>query len=244
LIEQMDYGPFSKIYNKYWGPQLAEINFNRLGRYLLPHLPEIAEILDLCCGTGQLSKKLTDHGHLVTGIDSSAAMLEFATENAPLADFIKDDARNFVLEKRFDAVIATSDSLNHILSSNELSAVFSCAYKALKKNGLFYFDLNSEIKYQTLLPPSSSIVEDDQVCIVRAIYNPDTRTARFEPTIFYFENGWQRADITLWQVPHNDMDVIEKLQTKGFSEIKTFDLEIEPEEKDPDCRIAYICRKI
>jgi SAM-dependent methyltransferase len=44
--------------------------------------------LDAACGTGRLSRMLVDHGHEVTGLDASQAMLERARTNVPEAVFL------------------------------------------------------------------------------------------------------------------------------------------------------------
>jgi ubiquinone/menaquinone biosynthesis C-methylase UbiE len=41
--------------------------------------------LDAACGTGRLTRMLVDHGHDVTGVDASEAMLDRAHSNAPEA---------------------------------------------------------------------------------------------------------------------------------------------------------------
>lgn len=80
--------------------------------------------LDLCCGTGHLTKKLIDNHFVVTGIDGSAQMIEYARQNAPDAAFIVDDARYFNINEQFQYVISTGDSLNHILKLDELKVFF------------------------------------------------------------------------------------------------------------------------
>src|SRR2546428_10285714 len=47
-------------------------------------------VLDAGCGTGYLSKKLRDHGALVTGIDFSERMIEIARATHPEMDFRVD----------------------------------------------------------------------------------------------------------------------------------------------------------
>ena len=74
------------------------------------HLPAVASILDLGCGTGRHAIELARRGYRVTGIDISSGMLAIARDNAAKAgvdvEFIEGAAQDFVSEKRFDAAIS------------------------------------------------------------------------------------------------------------------------------------------
>ena len=137
-----EYDTWAWLYNHTMGPQYGLEQLKPVELMLIPHLPEDADLLDLCCGTGNLMQALLHKGYRVNGLDGSEAMLNYAHENAPQGEFILGDARTFNLPERFDGVVSSSASLNHILSIEELRAVFSSVYNALKPNGLFMFDLN------------------------------------------------------------------------------------------------------
>lgn len=65
-----DYDNFAFIYYKHWGDFYQGL-LPRIEELALDNASQNAKILDLCCGTGQLTKVLVDKGHNVTGIDSS-----------------------------------------------------------------------------------------------------------------------------------------------------------------------------
>src|SRR5690242_17772424 len=60
-------------------------------------------ILDLGCGTGQLTEKIALAGAEVIGIDNAPAMIEKARQNYPHLRFQVTDARDFQLEQPLDA---------------------------------------------------------------------------------------------------------------------------------------------
>ena len=101
----------------------AEHSYLLLEKLVLQYAPPHSHILDLFCGTGHLTKKLIENHFVVTGIDGSAQMIEYARQNAPDA-FIVDDARYFNINEQFEYVISTGDSLNHILKLDELKVFF------------------------------------------------------------------------------------------------------------------------
>ncbi|WP_235440956.1 class I SAM-dependent DNA methyltransferase [Limnoraphis robusta] len=139
-----EYDNWAWLYNTTMGPEYCKNQLQPIEKMLLPYLSQNAEILDLCCGTGHLMKKLSEKGYQLTGFDGSEEMLEYARQNAPKAQFILGDARNFELPECFDAAFSTSASLNHILELEELRLVFKNVYSSLKEKGLFLFDINHQ----------------------------------------------------------------------------------------------------
>jgi len=217
-----DYDRFAWKYNKHWGHSFTQLVLPILEKLVLPHLPAKASILDLCCGTGQLAQALTERGYQITGLDISEEMLRFARENAPAGEFIHGDARSFKLPAVYHAVISTFDSLNHIMTLEELTTVFRNVYSALKEDGLFLFDLNMEEGYRITWDDNFGIVEDDHVCVVHSSYHPEERTAKFETTIFRLQDYWYRSDVTLLQKCYSETEVRSALKIAGFTGIHAY----------------------
>src|SRR3954451_16246483 len=65
-------------------------------------------ILDLGCGTGHLTAKISEQGAEVVGIDRSTAMVEQAELLFPGLQFLVGDARDFVVSGPFDAVFSNA----------------------------------------------------------------------------------------------------------------------------------------
>jgi trans-aconitate 2-methyltransferase len=105
--------------------------------------PQVGErILDLGCGTGQLTEKIalavgaTSSSSTipqVEGIDYSSTMIEKAKENYPHIQFTIADARNFHVDQPFDAIF--SNAALHWIKQPD--AVIGCVYQALKPGGRF-----------------------------------------------------------------------------------------------------------
>jgi trans-aconitate methyltransferase len=107
----------------------------RYGASLLELLePQSGErILDLGCGTGQLTAEIARSGAKVTGLDSSPEMLADARKNFPDLPFVLGDAASFHLPEPFDAVF--SNAVLHWVKNAE-GAVSSIA-RALRPGGRF-----------------------------------------------------------------------------------------------------------
>lgn len=65
-------------------------------------------VLDLGCGTGQLTAKIAESGARIIGIDASPEMIEQARKNYPLIEFQVADVRRFESDERFDAVFSNA----------------------------------------------------------------------------------------------------------------------------------------
>ena len=121
-----------------WNTTLYEGRHNFVWQYgenvleLLSPQPD-ERILDLGCGTGQLTEKIALAGAEVLGIDRAASMIEKARQNYPQLQFAVADARDFQVEQPFDAVF--SNAVLHWIP--EVDAVIRCIYQALKPGGRF-----------------------------------------------------------------------------------------------------------
>ncbi|QQS46922.1 MAG: class I SAM-dependent methyltransferase [Acidobacteriota bacterium] len=238
-----DYDRFAWFYNKYWGGEFSRPALAILNIILLPHLSERARILDLCCGTGQITAGLAAKGYHLTGLDGSAVMLEFARQNAPGVEFIQGDARSFHLDDKFDAVISPFDSLNHIMTVAELKSVFGNVSETLTDEGIFLFDLNLEDESEAQ-GNSINMIEEDNACIVNASYDPVEKLKRYDVTMFRLESGcWRRTDVSLFQRYFEIEEIMCTLSECGFRSVRTYDARKEFGFTLSDGRIFYVARK-
>lgn len=81
----------------------------RFVRRLAKKLPEKAAVLDLACGTGDLTKALSNKGYHVTGLDISAEMMAIGREKcrylSPKPNFVLGSAEQIPFtDASFDAV--------------------------------------------------------------------------------------------------------------------------------------------
>ena len=81
-----------------YGTQLIDILDPRAGE----------RILDLGCGSGQLTKKISESGAEVIGIDSSEEMIQAARQLYPEQKFSIMDATSFSFPEPFDAIFSNA----------------------------------------------------------------------------------------------------------------------------------------
>lgn len=222
-VSAADYNPIAGFYHRHWSSHYHPWAIALLERTLLRRLPAHARILDVCCGNGVLARELTRRGFLVTGLDASAEMLRLARANSPQSEFVLADARSFQLPPEFDAALSTFDSLNHILSAEELDQVFRSVRGALRDGGAFLFDVNLEESYRKAWRETCSIVTEDDACFIRGSYDEATRLGRTEITLFEQHGGWSRRDLVLLQRFHPAGELRALLHDAGFRSVRAYD---------------------
>lgn len=71
-------------------------------------VPKGSFVLDLGCGNGAITKKLSEKGFKTLGIDASESMLEKAKNLYPKLNFRLDDACSFKLDEKADAIFSNA----------------------------------------------------------------------------------------------------------------------------------------
>ncbi len=101
-------------------------------------------ILDIGCGTGRHAIELSKRGHVVTGIDLSASMLEHARQKAKSQgldlDFRQHDARQLPFQEEFDMVIMLCEGGFPLMETDEENyQILQNAARAMRSPATFIF---------------------------------------------------------------------------------------------------------
>jgi SAM-dependent methyltransferase len=126
-------------------PDLIEWLFPRQGE----------RILDLGCGTGHLTQKITEVGAEVVGIDNASSMIEQARKNYPNIRFEVADGHSFYFPEPFDAVF--SNAAIHWMKTPE--KVVACIVRALKPGGRFVAEFGGKGNIASILSALFSAFE-------------------------------------------------------------------------------------
>ena len=144
-------------------------------------------VLDLGCGTGQMTRRLARAGYDMIGVDSSPDMLQIAQEKSDGLDilYLMQDMRSFELYGTVRCVISTCDSLNYITEREDLLQVFRLVNNYLDPGGLFLFDMNSIYHYESLCAGNTfAESRDDCSFIWENSYDPESRINEYDLTLF------------------------------------------------------------
>ncbi len=120
---------------------------------------KVKMVLELACGTGNVSIRLAKKGYEVIALDKSEDMLAEAKNKATDMGldilFLNQDMCDFELYGSVDSIICLCDSINYITDENELLNVFKLCNNYLNPGGLFIFDVNTIYKYEKILSDNS-----------------------------------------------------------------------------------------
>ena len=141
----------NKSTKDYWNANLYDQNHSFVSKYgnnlielLAPQQGE--KILDLGCGTGDLAKKLDDHGVNVVGVDNSQNMIMEAQKKYPLISFLVRDVTELGYNDEFNAVFSNA-TLHWVKQSKQ---ALEWIYKSLKQGGRFVAEFGGKGNVQTI----------------------------------------------------------------------------------------------
>ncbi len=218
------YNEIAGMYHMLWGDWYLPAALPALEQLFFSQVPKGDRVLDLCCGSGHVTKELVSRGYRVTGVDNSAELIALARRELPGVDLRVQDARELRLDEQFDAVLSTFDSLNHMLNLGDLRRAFESVHQILKSDGLFVFDMNLAEAYSADLRQWVVDIRDDSVSMVRGTYDP-TRGKASTELIWFVRGGpgnsWQRHQSVVDQQCYALEDILLTLREAGFRSLET-----------------------
>ena len=205
------YESFARVYDLF----MDNIPYEEWCEYLTGLLKDqgIEEglVLELGCGTGNMTRLLAQNGYDMIGVDNSMDMLEIAMEKREEGKedilYLLQDMREFELYGTVRAVVSVCDSMNYITGEEDLLEVFRLVNNYLDPGGIFIFDLNTEYKYKEILG-ETTIAEDreDASFIWENYYDSEEQINEYDLALFipleiedevlyrkYEETHYQRA---------------------------------------------------
>lgn len=221
------YNEFAKIYDGL----MNDIDYNKWFRYIedIFKLNNITpkSVLEMACGTGNLTKFLCQNNYDVTCFDLSSEMLTIAYEKLRCfknVKIINQDMRYFNLNKKFNSIISICDSINYILNEDDLIRVFENVYKHLNDNGIFVFDINSSYKLSNILGNNTFVYDQDDIFYTwQNYYDKDEKISEFYLNFFVKENDkYKRFVEEHYQRAYEVKEIVSLLNKTGFKNIKYY----------------------
>ena len=210
------------------------------------------KILDLACGTGNITLPLAECGYDMTGIDQSAEMLCLARKKADdrkiRVCLSEQDIAAFDAGGRYDAAVCAFDGVNYLTSTSDVFSCFSRVYETLAEGGLFLFDVNTPYKYQKILSDNAFVYEYEELFVVwQNEYHEKSRLCDFYLTFFIKDKEktsvWHRLDELQRQRCYALKTLEKKLAEAGFCRIDKFaDTDLSPLAPDSQ-RCFFVCQK-
>lgn len=225
------YTSFASVYDTF----MDNIPYEEWAEYLIELLKEYQVedglMLDLGCGTGNMTEILAASGYDMIGIDNAEEMLDIAMEKRAKSGhdilYLLQDMREFELYGTVKAIVSICDSINYITEEEDLLEVFRLANNYLDPRGVFIFDFNTVYKYQEILG-NQTIAEDREDCsfIWDNYYYEDEQINEYELSLFIKEKDsdlYRKYQETHFQKAY-DLETIKRLiEQSGLEYITAYD---------------------
>lgn len=146
----MTYGRFAYLYDELMKDAPYDKWVELVQNKFSSHALDGKKLLDLGCGTGELSLRFASLGFEVTGVDLSEDMLTVAQAKAAeeniAIEFIQQNMAELQLMDSYHLIGIFCDSLNYLQSEEEVKATFKGVGQYLADDGIFIFDIHSLYK--------------------------------------------------------------------------------------------------
>lgn len=174
----MTYQTFARVYDAVMDHDVYQdwLSFTTASFNQYAHRP-IRQVMELACGTGEVSTLLTQAGYNVTGVDLSQEMLSIAQEkyapDYPMIEWVQQDMRHLEGLLLYDAITCYSDSLCYLTEFEDVQAVFETVYDHLEEGGVFLFDVHSLYQMEEVFPGYQYHYTTDELAFVWSSYEYD-----------------------------------------------------------------------
>ncbi len=229
--------------------------FEKCFEKYLQNKPEL--VLDLACGTGSMTMELARRGYDMIGVDGSECMLSVAYsraygENISGILYLNQDMRQFELYGTVGAVSCCLDSINYLISEEDIGQCFKCVHNYLDPGGLFLFDVNTPYKFENIYGSNSYILEcEDEngycdFCGWQNEYDKESKLCRFYLSVFSETVGgkYTRRDEEQTERCYSLSEIADILDRCGFEFLGVFG-DFEFSSPAPECeRWHFVARAI
>lgn len=210
------------------------------------------KLLDIACGTGELSCRFARNGFDVTAVDLSEDMLAVAKSKAEeeglSIPFYQQNMTELEGLGQFDFITIFCDSLNYLSSEEEVINTFKGVKQHLTEQGLFLFDVHSEYKMEHIFKDQTFTLVEDDICYIWNCFEGEYPLSIEHELIFfvndYSSGKYERVEEFHLQRTFPITRYREMLKQTGFEVLHVLaDFENKPPTKEAE-RILYITRKL
>ena len=221
------YTSFAQVYDKLTG----DVNYKKRVLYIEKLFKKFnispKLVLDLACGTGNITKLMAEKGYDMIGIDGSPDMLNVA-KNKPGSEnilYLCQQMPEFELYGTVDAVLCLLDSINYVTEKEDVLQTFALVHNYLNPGGLFIFDVNTPYKLKNILAGNTFCGEADGVYYTwENVYDPQEKLSEFKLE-FFIQNGktYERNTEFHFERAYTDGELKKMLKQCGFTLLAVYD---------------------
>ena len=198
-------------------------------------------VLDLACGTGTLTELMHQKGYDMIGVDISGDMLNAAMEKRDKSGsdilYLNQDMRELDLFSTVGTIYCLCDSINYLLSDEDIGKVFALCENFLYPGGLFIFDFNTVFKYESIIGDRTIAENREDVSFIwENYYYPEEHINEYDLTVFIESRErkgfYRKITETHLQKGYTLNEIEGFLERAGLEMITAFELSENEEETD------------
>ncbi|MBN2852475.1 MAG: class I SAM-dependent methyltransferase [Clostridia bacterium] len=239
------YNSISKFYDQLQ----TEVNYQKYSLYIEKIIRRYNKnakmVIDLGCGTGNLTILLKNMGYDVSGLDVSSEMLEKCYKKDKSILWIHQDIAELELYGTYDVFISFLDTINHITDKRKLKKAFKLIYNYMNNGGLFIFDLNTPYKFENVYKDNVFYMIDEHLTYIwENSFNRKSRICDMDIT-FFEKSGksYKRYDDYHCERAYEFHEIEEICQDIGFNIIGKFKELTFTDASEKDERIFFVLKK-
>ena len=195
----MAYNEFAYFYDEFNDDADYTALFTAVTDRLRAHGVADGIVVDLGCGTGDLTLMLAQAGYDMIGVDQSEEMLAVLREKAAELGvegllLLRQDLLELDLYGTIRAAVSTFDTFSHIGPLDRFEQAIAKAAFFMEEGGVFVFDLNTPYKHARVLAGQTFDLDaGDACCRWSNTYDPQAGRVRIDICITDRETGdhWQ-----------------------------------------------------
>lgn len=198
-------------------------------------------VLELACGSGEITIALAKKGYDMHASDLSQDMIEIAKQKADSerVDWFVMDMCDMHVTQSYDGILCLCDSFNYILHKEQVRKLFSDVYHHLHTSGYFIMDMHALDRLTEFEEEYNETGHVGDVDVQWTILSEEDRI--YQNFAFYQSDGTIALEQHIQRV-YDPVEIKELLEVQGFDVRVVTDFE-----QDGICageKQFYICRKV
>lgn len=243
------YGGFAQGYDAL----TFNVPYDEIAEYYLGIIRGLTKgkrLLDMGCGTGNLTVRLAKAGFKVIGQDASEDMLSIAAQKSHQkssgVQWICQSMTETDIGEPADVIVSTLDSINHLPTRSDIAECFRRTSENLKTGGIFVFDVNTEYKHREILGNNTFVYDVDGVyCVWQNEYSAEDNRVSIELDLFFEEEDgvYTRGFEEFSEIALPQSEYICMLENAGFEIAEVFEYLTHSSPKENSEKLLIAARK-
>lgn len=243
------YGEFASVYDLL----TTNVPYDRIAEYYDRIIKSTGTtgnlMLDMGCGTGNLTMRLAELGYDIIASDASAEMLSIAVSKLTDSNiqYICQSMTETDLYGAVDIVVSTLDSINHLESAEDIGRCFIRTAQNLNKGGLFLFDVNTVYKHRHVLADNTFIYDvDGAYCAWQNKYSADDNSVGIELDLFYEndDGSYDRGYESFREIALSQEQYMAMLQRAGFEVLNVYEYLTLEHPTETSEKLMFVAKKL